>query len=183
MELGGKGKITHKFAGVKSSFSCFASFSSPTKLSERTIWHIDKKTAMTYINKLRGTHSHRLTYLTLEMWNFAADRSLTLSAVYVPGKENQIADKKSRVFQDSLESVSGITKRSWLFRYRSLCNTCEPSGSCVCQLETRAWRSCHRCKMQNVKMEFSTGLPIPPSPLLYDQKCLRKFNRISHIVS
>ena len=37
------------------------------------------------------------------MWNFAADRNLTLSAVYVPGEENQIADKKSRVFQDRLE--------------------------------------------------------------------------------
>ena len=64
---------------------------------------IDNKTAMTYINKLGGTRSHRLTSLALEMWNFAADRNLTLSAVYVPGEENQIADKKSRVFQDSLE--------------------------------------------------------------------------------
>ena len=54
---------------------------------------IDNKTAMTYINKLGGTRSHRLTSLALEMWNFAADRNLTLSAVYVPGEENQIADK------------------------------------------------------------------------------------------
>ena len=37
------------------------------------------------------------------MWNFAADRKLTLSAVYVPREENHIAGKKSRVFQDSLE--------------------------------------------------------------------------------
>ena len=37
------------------------------------------------------------------MWNFAADRKLTLSAMYVPREENHIADKKSRVFQDSLE--------------------------------------------------------------------------------
>ena len=62
--------------------------------------------------------------------------------------------------------VSGITKRSWLFRYRSLCNTGEPSGSCICQLETRAWGSCHRCFQ--CKMGFSMGLPI--SSLLYDQK-------------
>ena len=66
---------------------------------------IENKTAMTYINKLGGTRSHRLTSLALEMWNFAADRNLTLSAVYVPGEENQIADKKSRVFQDSLEGM------------------------------------------------------------------------------
>ena len=62
--------------------------------------------------------------------------------------------------------VSGITKRSWLFQYRSLCNTGEPSGSCICQLETRACGSCHRCFQ--CKMGFSTGLPIPS--LLYDQK-------------
>ena len=62
---------------------------------------IDNKTT-TYINKLGGTCSYRLTSLALEMWNFAADRNLTLSAVYVPGEENKIVDKKSRVFQDSL---------------------------------------------------------------------------------
>ena len=66
--------------------------------------------------------------------------------------------------------VSGITKRSWLFRYRPLCNTGEPSGSCICQLETRAWGSCHRCFQ--CKIGFSTGLPIPS--LLYDQKVLQE---------
>ena len=67
-------------------------------------------------------------------------------------------------------SVSGIAKRSWLLRYRSLCNTCEPSGSCVCQLETRAWGSCHRCFQ--CKMGFSSGLSIPS--FLYDQKMSQK---------
>ena len=64
---------------------------------------IVNKTAMTYISKVGGTRSHRLTSLALEMWNFAANRNLTSSAVYVPGEENQIADKRSRVFLDSLE--------------------------------------------------------------------------------
>ena len=54
---------------------------------------IDNKTAMTYINKLGETHSHRLTSLALEMWNFAADSNLTLSAVYVPGEENHMRAK------------------------------------------------------------------------------------------
>ena len=95
MDLGGKGRYihVHKYAGIKSDFSCFASFSSRTKTAA----------VVTYINKLGGTHSYRLTSLALEMWNFAADRNLTLSAVYVPREENHTADKKSRVFQDSLE--------------------------------------------------------------------------------
>ena len=54
---------------------------------------IDNKTAMTYINKLGGTRSHRLTSLALEMWNFAADRNLTLSAVYVPERKTRLQTK------------------------------------------------------------------------------------------
>ena len=81
---------------------------------------IDNKTAMTYINKLGGTHSHRLTSLALEMWNFATDRSLTLSAVYVPGKE--IPDCRQKVkgvpgqpgMDAASSGVSGNTKSSWL---------------------------------------------------------------------
>ena len=95
MELGGKVKITHKLARVKiAAFLALEAFLPQLKHQHVQIG-IDNKTAMTYINKLGGTHSHRLTSLALEMWN--------LSAVYVPGEENQIADKKSRVFQDSLE--------------------------------------------------------------------------------
>ena len=101
MELGGKGKITHKLAGVKSSFPGFASFSSPTKTSACSDWHRQQNSNDLY-QQIRGktfTSSH----IALEMWNFAADRNLTLSVLYVPREENQIADKNSRVFQDSLE--------------------------------------------------------------------------------
>ena len=47
---------------------------------------------------------------------------------------------------------------------------CEPSGSCICQLETRAWGSCHRCFQ--CKMGFSSGLSIPS--FLFDQKMSQK---------
>ena len=67
-------------------------------------------------------------------------------------------------------SVSGFAKRSSLLQCRSLCNTCEPSGSGICQLETRAWGSCHRCFQ--CKMGFSTGLSIPS--LLHDRKMPKK---------
>ena len=42
---------------------------------------IDNKTAVAYINKLGGTHSHCLTSLALEMWNFAADRKQTVFVI------------------------------------------------------------------------------------------------------
>ena len=39
MNLGVKGRYTHKYAGIKSGFSCFASFSSPTETAAHTVWH------------------------------------------------------------------------------------------------------------------------------------------------
>ena len=64
---------------------------------------IDNQTAVTYINKLDGTHSRQLSLLAIEPWHFALQMNLTLSAVYVPGIKDCIADRKSRVFNDSLE--------------------------------------------------------------------------------
>ena len=64
---------------------------------------IDNQTAVTYINKLGGTHSHQLSLLAIELWHFALKMNLTLSAVFVPGIKNCKADRKSRVFNDSLE--------------------------------------------------------------------------------
>ena len=64
---------------------------------------IDNQTAVTYINKLDGTHSRQLSLLAIEPWHFARQMNLTLSAVYVPGIKDCIADRKSRVFNDSLE--------------------------------------------------------------------------------
>ena len=86
---------------LKAAFFALQAF--PQLKQQHIQFGIDSKTAVAYINKLGGTHSHRLTSLALEMWNFAADRKLTLSAVYVPGEENHIADKKSRKNRYSLE--------------------------------------------------------------------------------
>ena len=107
-KIGGRWNLEEKVKShinwleLKAAFLALQAFLPQLKHQQVQIG-INNKTAMTYINKLGGTRSHRLTFLALEMWNFAADRNLTLSAVYVPGEENQIADKKSRVFQDSLE--------------------------------------------------------------------------------
>ena len=54
MELGGKGKVTHKLTGVKSSFPGFASFSCPTKTSACSDWHRQQNSndLYTYIHRL-----------------------------------------------------------------------------------------------------------------------------------
>ena len=101
MDLGGKGRYINMLE-LKSVFFALQAFL-PQLKQQHIQFGIANKIAVAYIHKLGGTRSHHLTSLALEMWNFAADRKLTLSAVHVPGEENHIADKKSRVFQDRLE--------------------------------------------------------------------------------
>ena len=175
MELGGKVKITHKLARVKSSFPGFASFSSPTKTSACSDWHRQQNSNDLY-QQIRGnpfTSSHISSLRDVELCSRQKPDfvSSVCSRRGKPDCRQKVKGVPGQPGMDAASSgVSGITKRGWLFQYRSLCNTGEPSGSCICQLETRAWGSCHRCFQ--CKMGFSTGLPIPS--LLYDQKVPQK---------
>ena len=64
---------------------------------------VDNTTAATYINKMGGAHSTSCNAITKEIWLWAQARNIWLSAAYVPGSENKIADYKSRHFQDNTE--------------------------------------------------------------------------------
>ncbi len=64
---------------------------------------VDNKTAMTYINNMGGTKSCTCHTLVVEIWNWCIERNIHLSASYLPGVENTIADRKSRQFDDSTE--------------------------------------------------------------------------------
>ena len=72
--------------------------------------------AAAYIIRLGGTGSRLLTALALDIWHYAPDRNMVISAIHVPGKWNHIAEGKSRAFCDSIElmidplSVQQITK-------------------------------------------------------------------------
>ena len=64
---------------------------------------LHNRTAVAYINRLGGTRSQHLTALALDIWCYAPDRNVVISAIHVPGKWNCIADGKSRIFHDSIE--------------------------------------------------------------------------------
>ena len=64
---------------------------------------LDNHTAVAYINRLGGIGSQHLTALALDIWCYALDRNMIISAIHVPGKWNRIADGKSRIFHDSIE--------------------------------------------------------------------------------
>ena len=62
---------------------------------------MDNKIAVAYIQKMGGARSARMLSVTQEIWQFALDREIMLSAEYLPGSLNTEADWQSRNFQDS----------------------------------------------------------------------------------
>ena len=58
---------------------------------------------MSHINKIGVTRSQTLSNLAVELWNYALNRNLIISAIHIPGKLNVLADHKSRIFKDSIE--------------------------------------------------------------------------------
>ena len=64
---------------------------------------LDNTTAATYLNKMGGTHSTVCNAISKTIWDWAVPRNIWLSAAYVPGSQNLIADYKSRNFDDNTE--------------------------------------------------------------------------------
>ena len=64
---------------------------------------LDNTTATTYINKMRGIPSATCNTLAKTIWGWAIPRNVWLSAAFVPGAQNHIADFKSRNFNDNTE--------------------------------------------------------------------------------
>jgi hypothetical protein len=63
----------------------------------------DNRTSMAYINRMGGREPH-LTRVAEEVHNFCLFRKIYLTAEYLPGLENSLADKLSRVESDLSES-------------------------------------------------------------------------------
>ena len=64
---------------------------------------IDNRTAVAYINHLGGTRSLELNSIAVKMWAWCLERNMFLSALYVPGILNKIADLLSRLKLESTE--------------------------------------------------------------------------------
>ena len=63
--------------------------------------NMDNMTAIAQINKKFSPTSRCLLGLTREIWEFCMERENTVTAVYLPGKQNHLADSLSRDWQDS----------------------------------------------------------------------------------
>ena len=64
---------------------------------------LDNLTAVAYINKMGGTHSHECNQVAQQIWDWAVERGIWLSAAYIPGESNVVADFHSRCFHENKE--------------------------------------------------------------------------------
>jgi len=64
---------------------------------------MDNQTAVSYVNRMGGTHSFPLMQEACLLWKWCLERGITLSAEYLPGLENTVADQESRLIQTSAE--------------------------------------------------------------------------------
>ena len=62
---------------------------------------MDNISAVTYINKMGGTHSPSLSYLAKNLWVWCLTHNISVTAWYIPEVENVEADSESRLFLDS----------------------------------------------------------------------------------
>ena len=63
----------------------------------------DNSTAVSYVNSLGGVKSMQCHVFARDIWLWAIDGSNHLSAEHLPGSENVLADKASRVFDNNTE--------------------------------------------------------------------------------
>jgi len=64
---------------------------------------LDNATAVCYINAMGGSVSPKCNYVAKNIWKWAMERDIWLSACHIPGTQNVAADQASRVFNDRTE--------------------------------------------------------------------------------
>ena len=94
-----KGKHINELE-VMAAFFALKSFASLSRKIAIRIF-IDNTTAICYINKGGGTRSSNLTMMANQINKWCESKSISLEAVYLPGKLNVIADEESRALGDS----------------------------------------------------------------------------------
>ena len=68
----------------------------------------DNTTRVCYINAMGGSRSRTCNDIARKIWFWAIEKNVWLSATHIPGAENQIADKCSRVFDDHTEWMLNV---------------------------------------------------------------------------
>lgn len=102
----------------------------------------DSMTTVTYINHIGG-RKPKLHVITCDIYDFASSKQLYVSAGFICGRDNVLADKLSRALNDSTEWMldkavfANICKSMFVPDYRPVCLQTKLSASPICVLGAR----------------------------------------------
>ncbi|CAH3143193.1 unnamed protein product [Porites evermanni] len=111
---------------------------------------MDNISAVTYINKMGGTHSPMLSYLAKNLRDWCLTHNISVTTRYIPGVQNVEAVRESRVFLDSSDWKLNPGVFNRLYQKWGLLNIdlCLPSllpTRSVCKLASRPSSNSHGC--------------------------------------
>ena len=134
----------------------------------QVLLQMDNRSAVTYINKMGGTHSLTLSLQACNLWCWCLERNIHLSAEYLPGRENSTADQESRELESSAEWMlhKEVSADTGPMQDRPVCNQAEPPAAELYQLEARSVCSGDRCTPP--RLEDVGGVHL--SPILLDRE-------------
>ena len=120
------------------------------KAKAQVLLLMDNISAVTYINKMGGTHTPMLSYLAKNLWDWCLTHNISVTARYIPGMQNVEADRESRVFLDSSDwklhpGVFNPHHQKWGPVDIDLFASCLLPTRSVCKLESRPSSNSHGC--------------------------------------
>ena len=113
---------------------------------------LDNQTAVAYINNMEGTVSPQLTNLSKALWMWALSKDIVLTAEYIPGSTNCVADTESRTLKDRTDwklnplLFRAIDQSLGPLKWTCLLPICQLNF----QLETRSNGRSNRCLQPTV---------------------------------
>ena len=90
------------FLELKAAFFALHCFVKDLKNCD-ILLRLHNKTAISYINRMGGTHVETLNDLAVEIWKWCEKRGLWIYASYITSKDNALADLESRTLEPETE--------------------------------------------------------------------------------
>lgn len=153
---------------MKAAFFVLKAFTKERKMLHVHL-RVDNTTTAAYINKMGGTRSQTMIEITKELWNFCLEKQITLTAEYLPGRNNQVADRESRDYRDRSnwmlrkDIFRAITERMGMIDIDLFADRNKCADNPICELEARSGRDSDGCihyEMEEPEsIHFSTILP------------------------
>ena len=89
----------------------------------RVLLQMDNSTAVSYVNRMGGTHSLSLSLQACHLWHWCLEKEILLSAQHLPGVANTMADQESRQIEASTEWMLHREVFHWIQQTLGRCQT------------------------------------------------------------